>query len=126
MVGDLSKWFDSFVSYKLEGFGWVKEVQGEFLKFTSQSGAVRTCVAVESLDNTIFSFDRVCSYIGKENFEFLDKNWEVLKDKNIIFYFVSSDLSYHFSFNPKAHKMVANNKPLNKSLKLLEEHAKLK
>lgn len=65
--------------------------------------------------------ERVACLNKKENVEWLASNWDTLKDKKCVFFFVNLKKSENWAINPHMHHSVTDKSALKPGLKALYE-----
>jgi hypothetical protein len=124
----LLEWAAAYIKYKdtvkcrIHGFS-VDEKKNR-VDIENKDGTKETFICTEelgSLDVSKLNDEKIVCLNRKENLEWLLSNWDGVKDKKCIFFFVNPRKSENWAVNPHVHHSVTDRAALKPGLKALFE-----
>jgi hypothetical protein len=125
---NILEWTVAFTKYKDSVKGAIQSMEQDekagVLNVINKDGSKYKHLCMDSLvhlDAKSLSDEKVSCLNKKENVNWLTDNWDILKDKKCIFFFVNLKKSENWAINPRMHHSVTDKSALKSGLKSLFE-----
>lgn len=123
---NLVEWISAFVKYKDSVMRRVKDIENyeDHIIVNLKDGTKHKYLCVSGLKNidlTPLKDERLVCYNTKENINWIIEKWDLLKDSNLMFYFVNLDKMESWALNPKMHHNITEKESLKLGIMSLFE-----